>query len=151
MRNTAENCPFCSSTIEQFTWLETEKIRVIYNVSPILPGHSLVLPKRHVSSLLELGDAELNELFHTVRRAVWILLRAFKGEGFDMSLQDGKVAGQTVPHLHVHVFPRKFGDLLTDQNWHSRLLDSQSRPRLSDETLLSIVQMLREEAILAGQ
>jgi len=147
MKTTIENCPFCSPTIERLSWLETEKVRVVYNTAPLLPGHSLVLPKRHVSSLLELSDSEINELFQVARKAALILLRVFQGDGFDISLQDGEAAGQTVAHLHIHVLPRKFGDPLSNQDWHNQLLDSQSRPRLSDEDLLPIVQKLREEVI----
>jgi len=148
MKVSLNDCPFCSPEVEQFSWLETDKTRVIYNASPILPGHSLVLPKRHVSSLLELEDAELNELFQTARKAIFVLLQVFQGEGFDMSLQNGQAAGQTISHVHVHIFPRKFGDSLSDKNWHSQLLDSQSRPRLSDGMLISIVRKLRKEAIV---
>lgn len=151
MKDTLDSCPFCNPKVKEFSWLKTNKIRVIYNAYPILPGHSLVLPKRHVTSLLELEDSELNELFQIARKAILVLLRVFEGEGFDMSLQDGQAAGQTIPHLHVHIFPRKFGDLLSDRNWHAQLLDNQSRPRLADEELLCIVQNLKEETLLLGE
>lgn len=138
------SCPFCRPQIDQSTWLETVDYRVIYNIAPIVPGHSLVIPRRHVAGLLELNDTEVGELFQTARRAATILLAAFQAEGFDLSLQDGEVAGQTVFHLHVHLIPRKKGDLPGDRDWYQEVLDSQSRPRLSDEELQRMVRPLRE-------
>ncbi len=142
------NCPFCDPAIKQSTWLETTAYRIIYNIAPIVPGHSLVIPKRHVSSLLDLEEADMSELFLTARRAITILLAEFQGKGFDLSLQDGEAAGQTVPHLHIHIIPRKDGDFPVDQDWYEGVLDSQSRPRLCQKELQSIVRRLRNRANL---
>jgi bis(5'-adenosyl)-triphosphatase len=98
-----------------------------------------------VSSLLALTDIELNRLFQLAHQATVILLEVFEGEGFDWSLQDGEVAGQTVPHIHLHIVPRKRGDLL-DGDWHRQVLDSVSRPPLSVETLQALVEQLRQAA-----
>jgi bis(5'-adenosyl)-triphosphatase len=136
-------CPFCDSANETSVWLETPDARVLYNIAPIVPGHSLAIPRRHVASLLELSEAELAALFQTARAAVVILLREFGGAGFDLSVQDGEAAGQTVPHVHVHIVPRKPGDLGDDQDWYEHILDSRSRPRLSPQQMQPVVARLR--------
>jgi bis(5'-adenosyl)-triphosphatase len=146
---TNRNCPFCQPRIAQSTWLETPHHRVIYNIAPIVPGHSLVVPKQHVSSLLHLSPDEVGQLFQTAQEAVLILLEVFDGQGFDLSLQNGEVAGQTVAHLHVHLVPRRPGDLL-DQDWHQQVLDSRSRPRLTAQAIQAAVQRLRETAQKLG-
>ena len=140
-----KSCPFCNPSIEQAAWLETPGYRAIYNIAPIVSGHSLVIPRKHVTSLLELDEAAVAELFQTARRAAAVLLAAFEGEGFDLSLQDGEAAGQSVPHLHVHLLPRKAGDLPEGEDWYEQVLDSGSRPRLPEEELHTVVQRLRKQ------
>jgi bis(5'-adenosyl)-triphosphatase len=99
--------------------------------------------------LLALTNLEISHLFQLARRATDILLQEFEGEGFDWTLQDGEAAGQTVPHVHLHVVPRKRGDLL-DGDWHQQVLDSASRPPLSAEELQAVVERLRHAAHLSG-
>lgn len=78
---------------------------------PIAEGHTLVVPKRHVASLFDLDEEE--------RAAVWSMVEAVRGEllerlqpdGFNVGLNDGAAAGQTVMHAHVHVIPRVEGDV----------------------------------------
>jgi bis(5'-adenosyl)-triphosphatase len=139
-----QDCPFCNPSISQAAWLETPDYRVIYNIAPIVPGHSMVIPRKHVTSLLELDDAAAAGLFQTARRAVRVLLAEFRADGFDLSLQDGAAAGQTVPHLHLHLIPRKPGDLAEGQDWYEQILDSRARQRLSEKELAAAVQRLRK-------
>ncbi len=140
-----ENCPFCVPEITRSAWLETPEYRVIYNLAPIVPGHSMVIPKRHVASLLDLSEAELAGLFQLARRAVRVLLAEFQGTGFDLTVQDGEAAGQSIAHLHVHVVPRRPGDL-PGQDWHEEVLDSASRPRLAPVEVEAMAARLRVAA-----
>lgn len=143
-----ENCPFCNVKVKDSVWLETEDFRVIYNIAPVVSGHSLVIPKKHITSLLDLDELALSEIFQVARKAISILLEVFRGEGFDLAVQDGEVAGQTVPHLHVHIMPRKQNDLSTDEDWHQQILDSDKRPRLTNDELGLIVKQLREKVVV---
>lgn len=109
------------------------------NLKPILPGHVLVVPHRRVPRMTDLSAAELADLFGTVQKVQRMLAgryfqstssseateREGKGEGqgdlerarprpedgsFNIAIQDGREAGQTVPHVHCHVIPRLPGD-----------------------------------------
>lgn len=87
---------------------------VIMDAYPLTQGHALVIPKRHVQRLCELTHTEQQGLFalgHEVleaqKRCGWGLL------GSNLLLNDGKAANQTVPHLHLHLIPRKPRDLLS--------------------------------------
>ena len=60
------------------------------------------------------------------RRTTRVLARAFAADGFDWSIQDGVSAGQTVPHLHLHVIPRRAGDLPDPGDWYPALMASES-------------------------
>ena len=152
-----ENCPFCNPNIEDTKFCESENFLAIYNVAPILPGHSLVIPKRHVKSALELNDSELCELMIFSRRTVEILIEAFGAKGFNWTIQDGEDAGQTVPHFHLHLIPRKQDDLAHPGDWYPKLqksqekiIDSDARPKLSDSEMKQVVKKIRQVARKLG-
>jgi bis(5'-adenosyl)-triphosphatase len=142
--------PFTESRIREEVFLESENCLVVYNVSPILPGHSLVITKKQFKSILELRDEELFEFVRLAQQATRLLCRAFKTEHFNWTLQEGVCAGQTVPHLHLHLIPRHKGDLPHPGDWYPKLkqyenglIDSEKRPRLSNVELKQIVSHLR--------
>jgi bis(5'-adenosyl)-triphosphatase len=82
----------------------------VVNLKPLLPGHVLVSPVRVLPRLADLSTAEINDLFNTVTRVQKTLTRLYKADGFNIAVQDGPAAGQSVPHVHCHVIPRSFGD-----------------------------------------
>ena len=82
----------------------------IRDAFPISPGHTLVIPNRHVESIFELENAERNDLFQALSRARSDLVSEMKPDGFNVGINDGLMAGQTVMHLHVHLIPRFEGD-----------------------------------------
>jgi bis(5'-adenosyl)-triphosphatase len=133
----AGECPFCpAKDVEAFC--SDALFLALHNVSPILPGHSLILPRAHVESVLDLANGELGAFVLFARRVTRLLTCAFRADGFDWSIQDGVAAGQTVRHLHLHVIPRHAGDLPDPGDWYPALrasesapIDSPSRPRLS--------------------
>lgn len=85
-----EPCPFCDARIERATFLESSRFRVIYNIAPILPGHSLVIPKTHVDSFLNLTEDELLEFVRLGRNAVRLLLSAFQVLGFNLTIKNAR-------------------------------------------------------------
>lgn len=150
MKNQRSVCPFCAHDIGEISFYETENFRTIYNRSPILPGHSLLVPKRHIESLLDFSDAELGELMIHASQAIRLLQKAFCSVGFNMSLQEKEEAGQSVPHFHFHLIPRKPDDLPKPGDWYPKLkepqsgvLDSESRPRLSRKEMMQMAGFIR--------
>ena len=147
-------CPFCNGNIDHATFLESIRFRAIYNIAPILAGHSLVIPKRHVQSVMDLSEDELAEMFIFCRRVSSLLQRAYGHKAFDWTLQDGEPAGQTVQHLHIHVIPRQYGDLPNPGDWYPKLMgieeseviDSGVRAKLSPSRLARAVENLRNMA-----
>jgi len=77
---------------------------------PILPGHILICPIRIVEKMKELTNEELHDLFSLITNLKKALAKEFSATGFNTAWNEGSVAGQTVPHLHVHVIPRKIND-----------------------------------------
>ncbi len=138
------DCPFCAGSIADTSFLESPRFRAIVNVAPILPGHSLIVPKWHVESLLALSDDEIAEMVSLSRDAVELLMRAYGSDGFDWTIQESEAAGQSVAHLHLHLIPRTHGDLPEPGDWYPRLIDDRERVRLSDDEMRRIARRLRE-------
>jgi diadenosine tetraphosphate (Ap4A) HIT family hydrolase len=102
-------CPFCSLPTERFV-LQSGYAVVIRDAFPVSPGHTLIIPKRHVASFFEVTEAERADLMSLLAAARDDLDREFRPAGYNVGINDGAAAGQTVPHLHVHLIPRFAGD-----------------------------------------
>jgi bis(5'-adenosyl)-triphosphatase len=147
------SCPFCRPDIENAAFAESENFLAIYNKSPILPGHSLIIPRAHVPAVLELSAPELTEFVHFARQVTVGLLRVFGANSFNWSLQEQPAAGQTVNHLHLHIVPRLDHDLPEPGDWYPILLktyqteaiDSSTRPRLTTEQVQQEARRIRNE------
>ena len=79
---------------------------------PVTEGHSLVIPTKHVGTLFDLSDSEKMEIFELVSE---LRSTMYDGDqsirGFNIGLNEGEVAGQTIPHCHIHLIPRREGDM----------------------------------------
>lgn len=83
----------------------------LVNIKPLLPGHVLVSPRRVTPRLSDLSQAEISDLFLTVQRVGRMVERVYKAGSLNVAIQDGLDAGQSVPHVHTHVIPRRKADL----------------------------------------
>jgi diadenosine tetraphosphate (Ap4A) HIT family hydrolase len=102
-------CPFCSLPAERVVQ-KSEFAIAIRDGFPISPGHTLIIPKRHVSSFFDVTDAERIDLMFLISAARDDLDRQFRPASYNIGVNDGPAAGQTVPHLHIHLIPRYAGD-----------------------------------------
>jgi bis(5'-adenosyl)-triphosphatase len=146
-------CPFCRQDVQASHFAASGNFLAIYNLAPILPGHSLIIPRRHFLSLMELSDPELCELTLFSRDIVKVLQKAFGSHSFDWTIQEGMEAGQTIPHLHLHLIPRAQGDLPQPGDWYPLLeqselgiIDSAARAKLTEDQMQAIVNTLRRTA-----
>ncbi len=146
------SCPFCHPRIEAQCFLSYRGFMAIYNIAPALPGHSLIIPKRHVASFMDLDESELQALMVLSQRCARILKTAFGTTAFNWSIQDHPDAGQTIQHLHLHLLPRSPADLASPGDWYPLLhgetttytsIDSEQRPKLNEAELQTIVKKLR--------
>mgnify|MGYP001186837048 FL=1 len=83
---------------------------VIKDNFPVSKGHSLVVPIKKVKSIFDLKKNEYLKLFELVMKTKNYLKKKYSPKGFNIGINDGKVAGQTVKHAHIHVIPRYRGD-----------------------------------------
>jgi len=103
------SCPFCTLD-EKLIILANDHALAIYDAFPVTPGHALIIPKRHIVSFFEATQEEQLAMFDLVSKMREILLAERKPDGFNIGINDGAAAGQTVMHLHIHLIPRYSGD-----------------------------------------
>ena len=104
-------CPFCTISIEREIITENKTALAFYDSFPVTLGHTLIIPKRHVASYFDLQQEELaniNELSHDCRA---ILQNKYSPQGFNLGVNIGEAAGQTIFHCHIHLIPRYNGDV----------------------------------------
>lgn len=101
-------CPFCPP---KGALLENELAYVIRDRFPASPGHLLILPRRHVADWFETTEQERLALFALADAAKAWLDREYRPDGFNLGVNVGEVAGQTIFHVHLHLIPRYRGDV----------------------------------------
>lgn len=102
-------CPFCQG--KSRIQVENEFAVALLDAFPVTEGHTLVIPNRHVASLFDLPDEEQVAVWRLVAQVRANLMAELNPDGFNVGLNDGQAAGQTVMHAHVHVIPRRQGDV----------------------------------------
>ena len=105
-------CHFCDegSTVAPRCICENHGARAFLSNAPIVPGHTLIVPSRCVSTIDELERHEIEAMLDLRGRLKPVLELVLQAEGFNYAWNEGCVAGQTVPHLHLHMVPRRTGD-----------------------------------------
>jgi len=107
------DCVFCkiiNGQIPAATLVETDRVVSFLDVNPVNPGHALVVPRRHVESLLDMTQDELQAVASTARRVAAAVVEATGSPAFNILQNEGAAAGQVVGHVHVHVIPRRADD-----------------------------------------
>ena len=109
-----DGCLFCrwQHTDVKDVLLENDKAYAVYDGYPVTQGHVLVIPKRHVTSYF---DLERNEIKESHRLLLGMRSKLDREDptidGFNVGVNDGEVAGQTILHCHIHLIPRRSGDV----------------------------------------
>lgn len=107
------NCIFCklaNGDIPTATLYEDEGFRVILDANPASKGHALILPKEHYADLYELNDAVAGKVMILAKKMITKLTDVLGCDGYNIVQNNGKCAGQTVFHYHLHLIPRYEGD-----------------------------------------
>jgi diadenosine tetraphosphate (Ap4A) HIT family hydrolase len=103
-------CPFCSVSPDRL-FHRGDTILGLWDGFPVSPGHALLVPRRHVATWFEASADERAELVAGIDRAREAIAQRHRPAGFNVGMNLGEAAGQTVAHLHVHVIPRYPGDV----------------------------------------
>jgi len=108
---TDNKCPFCTIAEEREVICESTGALAIPDHYPVSPGHTLIIPRKHVSDYFELAESEQQELWNLVNRCKAILTEKYHPDGFNVGINVGPAAGQTIFHVHIHLIPRYKGDV----------------------------------------
>ncbi len=104
------HCPFC----------EIDPARILYGDEhcftardgfPVSKGHTLIITRRHIGSFFDTTTAEKSAILRALEQTKTQLAREYSPAAWNIGINDGPAAGQTVPHMHIHVIPRYPGDV----------------------------------------
>lgn len=108
-----DDCPFCQiveGRAPAEVVYETNHTLAFFPTEPATRGHTMVIPKRHITSFLDAELRDVAPLGETVLRVSHALLSVLAPEGMNLITSAGEAASQSVPHLHLHLVPRWTGD-----------------------------------------
>ena len=108
-----KNCIFCKIIADELPSAKLYEDDLVYaflDISPINPGHILIIPKEHHTSSSTIPEETAGRMFHLGSRFGVAFKRAIDADGFNLHLADGPCAGQVVMHAHLHVIPRDVED-----------------------------------------
>ena len=105
------SCLFCDLVKHKEKIIyENDKFYAIYDSFPVNLGHVLIISKRHVLDYFGLSEQEIKALDQAIREVKAITDKLYKPNGYNIGINNGEAAGQTIMHLHVHLIPRYLGD-----------------------------------------
>lgn len=105
------NCPFCNPDSKVELILESAQTFSILDKFPVSSGHALVIPKRHVADYFDLSFKEQSSCIFMLNDVKNVISEKFNPAGFNIGINVGEHAGQTVHHVHIHLIPRYAGDV----------------------------------------
>lgn len=108
-KNLSNSCPFCALPPERII-KENQYAVFILDAYPVSKGHSLIIPKKHTASWFDITAIERDGMISLLDVAKEKITSEASPDGFNIGINDGAAAGQTVPHLHMHLIPRYTND-----------------------------------------
>lgn len=107
------SCLFCEiaeKNIPSETIYEDNSVLAFLDIHPLSLGHALIVPKLHAENILDLPGEEVESVFLGVKKVTALLAEKLSPKGFTIGINHGRMGGQLVDHLHIHVIPRFEGD-----------------------------------------
>ncbi len=114
------NCVFCrivDGEIPCVKLYENDRAISFMDINPLTRGHLLVIPKKHFENILDVDENTYSVLAATIHRMSKAVRRALNPDGMNVLQLNGEAANQVVPHLHMHLIPRWYGDGILTSKW----------------------------------
>lgn len=105
------DCPFCCLPAERILAANAHAV-ALFDAYPVTPGHTLIVSRRHVADYFGLAPEEADSLHSLLRAMHGRLAATYSAGGYNVGVNVGKAAGQTVSHVHLHLIPRYCGDVM---------------------------------------
>lgn len=135
------DCLFCKivkGDIPSSKVYEDDELIAFLDIKPVNPGHVLIVPKAHYASLLETPEALAGSMLALVPSLGKAMMQATKAEGFNVGVNTGRVAGQLVDHVHLHIMPRHATDGY--ELWHGNAYESNEAMHSMANAIRSALQ-----------
>ena len=104
-------CPFCRVESEREIIASSALSLAFFDGFPVSAGHALIVPRRHVSSLFDLTEEEQQDILSLLGRVKRIIDEKYHPDGYNVGVNVGEAAGQSILHVHMHLIPRYKGDV----------------------------------------
>ncbi len=146
MNNQEKTCLYCTKAeIKEREIVGNELAWVFPTNIPIVPGHMLIAPRRCVATYEDLNQNEKSAIEELRIQIIIALRKVFGAEGFNYAWNEGELAGQSIPHFHLHVLPRKTGDEgITEYEPRKFLYRPGSRETTPESELIKICEIIKE-------
>ena len=135
------DCLFCqivSGQIPAQKLYEDDQVVAVLDINPVNPGHTLIIPKQHSVDMLDQADDVLAHMIVVTKKIAQAILDSLDYSAFNLELNNGRIAGQIVPHLHWHIIPRKEDDGL--QHWPGKKYkDANEAELIADKIRAKII------------
>lgn len=144
-----QKCVFCriiSGDVPSYKIYENGDVLAFLDANPSTPGHTLLIPKTHTQRLEELSEKDSISLFMALHKLVGDIQSAMKAPSSTIGINNGSEAGQEVPHIHIHIIPRRSRE---DGGIIQTVVHSSERPKRSD--FMRIAGRIREETGWRGK
>ena len=133
------SCPFCDASVLS----ANSTMFVLKDKYPIVKDHVLIIPKRHVMSIFSLYESEWNDSFALLKEMKGRIMREDVAvTGFNIGINDGNDAGQTIAHCHIHLIPRRKGDIDDPLGGVRNIIPSKGRYLNFDKLRILVDEML---------
>ena len=106
-----KNCPFCKAESTREIIASSLLSIAFFDGFPVSPGHALIIPRRHVASLFDLTKEEKQDMINLAESVRIIIDEKYHPDGYNLGVNVGEAAGQSIFHVHIHVIPRYKGDV----------------------------------------
>lgn len=106
-------CIFCKIVNQEIpakVMAEDDRVLAFLDIKPVNPGHTLIIPKKHYSTIEEISEEDLTAVILMLKKVAKKIKDNLNYSGYNINLNNDPVAGQEIPHLHFHVIPRKSDD-----------------------------------------
>lgn len=130
----AQECPFCliaEGKIPTNMVYDDGRFFGILDINPANPGHILFFPRFHYASLTEMGDEAVSQFFLIAKKLCDVLVKTFKAPGFNILVANGRVAGQSLPHVAIHLIPRYDNDNVSFA-WKPKPISEDDMKKIAD-------------------
>ncbi len=127
IKNITKDCPFCNPESDREIILESESEFSMYDKFPVSKGHALIIPKRHCSDYFDLDYKEQSGCILMLNKVKQIISEKYKPDGFNIGINVGSSAGQTVNHVHIHLIPRYKDDVKDPEGGIRNVIPSKAK------------------------